>query len=414
MKILKKTYCLIISLFLIACSSSTKENPDVFSRLTTLNDKKDFFVVDIDSARKENILYLSDYFKDVRAIKLEDNEKALIGTISKLIVFDEHLFVLDKSVSKSLFVFNKEGLFIRKFGSVGGGPEEYIKLSDFTIDTDKKIFYLLDPHTQKINSYDIASGKFINSVRIKNDYVRSYHIQFVAGKLYADAYFPMESENNFLLRNIDLSTGEQDSCWLSTAEYNKGWGELYFNRQSFFIPTNISSAGFNQIFMDMVVSITSEGVSPHLIIKSKDLLTEKDLEGTKGHSASDRISSLMEIDKIQGINNYLEFDKYVYFNFLKKGTFNTVLFDTNTKTAQISGAFIDDLVYTKDPVNAISPRFYFADSNKAYGILQSVDIERFTRLTKNGYLSNAMKLNEDLIKLTEDSNPVIFCYECKD
>ena len=416
MNIFKKTiYCVITYLILTSCSSSTKKDiPEFSSEFVTLNNKKDFFVIDIDSVRKEKVFYISNYFKNVRAIALENNKNALIGRINKLIVFDEYLFILDSSISKGLFVFNKEGVFIRKIGNVGGGPGEYINISDFTIDADKKEIYLLDSRTQKINIYDIDFGKFINSVRIKNDYVRSYRVQSVSGKLYTDAYFPVESENNFLLRSIDLSTGEQDSCWMSSAEYNKGWNELFFNRHNFFIPTNTSSAKFNQIFMDMVVSITSEGVSPYLIIKSKDLLTEKDLQATKGNPASDRFASLMNIDKIHGINDYLEFGKYIYYKFQRKNSMYPVLFDTKTRKAQVSEAFIDDLIYTKDMANTILPTFYYADSNKVYGILQNHNIERFLQLAKDGYLSNLMNSEDVLMKLTENSNPVIFCYECKD
>jgi hypothetical protein len=51
--------------------------------------------------------------------------------------------------------------------------------------------------------------------------------------MYADAYYPPKSGNEaFLLRTINMSTGEQEECWMNVMQYNKGWNEIYLNKQS--------------------------------------------------------------------------------------------------------------------------------------------------------------------------------------
>jgi hypothetical protein len=405
-------FYLVIYFILASCTSSTKnENQENSKELATLNANKDIIVIDIDNANKENVLYLSDYFKNVHPVALENNEEALIGRVNKIAALNEFIIILDKSISKNLFIFDKDGKFIRKIGRIGNAPGEFVDISDFTIDSGNNIIYLLDSHSQRINWYEISSGKFINSIRIKNNYVRSYHIQYIAGKMYADAYFPKESENNFLLRTLNLTTGEQESCWMSKSIYNKGWNELYFDRSDIFISNNSPIVKFNQTFMDMVVSIAPEGVSPYLTIQSRDLLTKQELQATAGIEADKRMASLMQVNKIQGIRHYLEFGKYIYIEYKQKNSIYSVLYNTEIGKTQIAKAFIDDLVYSKDIVQTIIPKFYYADSDKVYGVLQTHEINRFLQLAKDGYLSNEISANKKLINLTRDSNPIIFFYE---
>ena len=105
-------------------------------------------------------------------------------------------------------MFAKDGSFIRKIGNIGNGSGDYIEPSDFTIDTDNKIVYVLDRYTYRINKYDINTGRFIHSIQLEKN-IRSNKIEFVGGKLFADAYFNNNSDKNYLLRLIDPSGKEE-------------------------------------------------------------------------------------------------------------------------------------------------------------------------------------------------------------
>jgi hypothetical protein len=402
-------HCVVFCLLLISCNSATNKNE---KEQPSLTENKDVIVIDIDNIEKDKVSYLSDYLKDVRPIVLETKEESMIGMISKLIVCDDLLFILDKSFAKSLFVFDKNGKFIRKIGNKGAGPGEYAVIFDFTIDMDNKVVYIMDGREQRIIWYDMASGKYINSVKIKDDYVRSYTIQYIDGKIYADAYFITDSEDNFLLRTLNLSTGEQESCWLNSSACNKGWNE-YVGLPNTFISNNSKNSKYNRLFMDTVVSISAEGVVPFLTIKSKDLITKHDLQKIEGKNASEKLSNILVSSKIGGIEEYIEFDKYIYFIYTQSRYVNTIIYDKETKKTDILKNFIDDLVCTKDAKNSMAPRFSYADSTALYGFLQSHNLEHFLELLKNGYISDMVKSNKDIEKITIDSNPIIFCYEYK-
>lgn len=77
-------------------------------------------------------------YKSLKVIFLETNESCLIGMITKIQVYDKYIFILDSSVAKSLYVFDKDGRFIRKIGTIGGAPGDYVSIDDFAINHDNK------------------------------------------------------------------------------------------------------------------------------------------------------------------------------------------------------------------------------------------------------------------------------------
>ena len=130
-----------------SCTERKKDHSDAAMSVT----ESGLLVVDLDRAKQIDTLHFSSFFKKATCILLDDNRNALIGSFSKLLVFNERLFVLDAAIAKSLFVFNMEGTFIRKIGSLGHGPGEFVRIKDFTINLDKnEIMLLEDPQGRRI------------------------------------------------------------------------------------------------------------------------------------------------------------------------------------------------------------------------------------------------------------------------
>jgi len=411
------TFCLLILFIFSSClNKSNKRKDHVDSvHLQSLSPNENLYVVDLDKGEKQKFFYLSNIFKKVQLITLEDTDNSLIGYVSKLIVDKNYIFVLDKSIAKSLFVFRREdGKFIRKIGTIGQGPGEYRDISDFTVDREHDIIYIMDSKTQRISWFDIDSGKYIKSVKIKNDLIRSFHIQYLFGKMYADAYYPPKSGfEGFLLRTINISTGEQEECWMKANQYNKGWKEMYFGKNIFLSnEADLTSVRYNELFMDTVVALNSEKITPYLTLKSKNLLRFEDLQKMldTGKSGSEVISSLKTVDKIYGISDYLEFGKYIFFYYYQKNNINAVLYNKETRETQMADGCIDDFVFKPDPAT-ILPNFYCADKKGVYGIIQPHEMNRFLKLCRDGYLSDNISKSSIIKNLTEASNPVLFYYE---
>lgn len=402
-------------LILISCKESRNENrvSEInIEGISHLESNDSMFVVDLDKAKSENILYFSSLFKSIRALPLSINKDAIIGNVEKLIVYNDLFLVLDSYKAKSLFVFDENGQVLRQIGQVGGGPADYHSIVDFTVDKENDIVYILDEKSQRISWFRITTGDYINSVRIKNDLIRSFRIQYIDNSMYADAYMPPEfNDKSFLLREICLKSGEQLKFWLPSKQYNKGWNELYFERNNEFIQDNLHSVKYLQLFMDTVVLIENKKVSPYIVFRSKKMVSEDDLEKQDNAQANERYQSFFKLNKFFNINVLFELNDYILFTFQKGLVQSSAVFDKQKQTTTTYNIIYDDLLYSKDAPKTIKPRFMSLNDKKLYCILQPKDISQFKQVADDGSLTNKMDEIYSNMTLSTEGNPIIFIYE---
>ncbi|WP_225975283.1 6-bladed beta-propeller [Anseongella ginsenosidimutans] len=105
-------------------------------------------------------------------------------------------------VSESMFLYDMKGNLIVRIEGRGKGPNEYIKIVDFTIDWDKKRIVILDNITRKIILYDF-NGKAIGSRKLL---LFSERITYLGEGKYAFYNgYNEAAQDRFLLRISDLS-----------------------------------------------------------------------------------------------------------------------------------------------------------------------------------------------------------------
>ncbi|MBW6480117.1 MAG: 6-bladed beta-propeller [Bacteroidales bacterium] len=100
----------------------------------------------------------------VKFVQLELTEDSFIGEISKVVVFEDQIYIFDK-LSYSLFVFDLNGNYIFKIANFGRGPGEYIQIDYFDIDFQKKQIVLTDLMSYSVLRYDL-NGDFISQQKI--------------------------------------------------------------------------------------------------------------------------------------------------------------------------------------------------------------------------------------------------------
>jgi hypothetical protein len=125
----------------------------------------------------DSVFNLSKLGRFSNFIPLETNENSIISGISKIYFVDNHIYILDREGRKGVFIFERNGKFIRKIGRIGGGPGEYVSIDDFTIDKNNLTIYLLT-NRENILLYNI-DGK----------YIRSFKIDFYASKIEYNSSF---------------------------------------------------------------------------------------------------------------------------------------------------------------------------------------------------------------------------------
>ena len=147
-------YLLTILLTLASCNggSSDQEFPainKVEDHIKTIKIPKE-----ISSGKEIFEMDLSRVVKDFDVVALETTPEALVGNIDELFFDDEKIFVIDRRVAKSIFIFKQNGEFISKIDRVGRGPTEYFEIYDATIDKNQKHIIIQDLEGRKFQYYD--------------------------------------------------------------------------------------------------------------------------------------------------------------------------------------------------------------------------------------------------------------------
>ena len=93
--------------------------------------------------------FMTKEIANTRLIPLETTDDCLIGNITDLRLVGDTLVVVDGYKSKQVYLFNRDGKFLSKIGSVGDGPGEYGQITQATANSDG------------IEIFDMQSNRFI-------------------------------------------------------------------------------------------------------------------------------------------------------------------------------------------------------------------------------------------------------------
>lgn len=101
------------------------------------------------------------------AIPLETCKESIIGSIDKVVLCDSLIFVGDFSIQRAIFVFNRNGAFLRKISRSGNGPGEYrLTIRNFWVDKENKIISIVDTDRSQI-IYTDFQGKLISNTSVR-------------------------------------------------------------------------------------------------------------------------------------------------------------------------------------------------------------------------------------------------------
>ena len=293
-------------------------------------------------------------------------------------------------------IFDRTGKFIRKIGGIGQGPGEYTRVYDFTIDPENKVIFLNCDLV--VNKYKI-DGTFLGAIKTGG---HSTQIQFCNGKLYLDGL------GGYLIRELDPETGKQTFQYLDVKQYNKGYLEPHFKFGGGpFKYRSTESPKLVHTFMDTIMAIQPYGIIPFLAITSHNLTTNADIADSKELIKNERIESIQNRNKIFCINFYFETKNHIGFSYIHGKNLISILYDRQNKTYK-KGNFRNDLVFDgKQKMQNIK----FSDANGVYeSFHESVFLDLIYEQIRNGGLSLNLDKREEIMKLPEDTNPVIFYY----
>jgi len=105
-------------------------------------------------------LVLGDLIESMEYIPLETKNNCLIGKISYFDISKNYILIFC-SQTKAVYLFRRDGRFVRRIGSTGQGPEEYLSLNGVFIDETKNELILCSFNKHLFFN---LSGKFLRMI----------------------------------------------------------------------------------------------------------------------------------------------------------------------------------------------------------------------------------------------------------
>lgn len=421
MRLFKAIFLLSLSITLYSCKNNIKHNN---------SSQNSYYHVNIDSLEMREI-YTSNIFGSVKPIILETKEECIIGSIDKFYANDKYIFILDFIYAKSLFIFDKEGTFVRKIGCFGNGPGEYSSIYDFTISEKDKVIYLLDANKGKILTYNYETGQFIKDLKFISD-LKFYHIQFIDGKLFADAYSDdyFNKSNQYVIQVFDINTQKKICTWLDCEKDVNGWNNnISCIQNNPFRELGNGKFYYTQEYMNPIFIIDNNDIRPYISINGKDIATNSEIKKYK----ENYIKSFTELKKtdnpliwkIVKINDCIEHNNFIFFSVEFNKDISYVFINKSTHEEFGTNFILDDLVFFNNKINDKEIIIWSKNivySNE-YGVYTITTIDKPCAFNPKDYSGHeidcsdifnpALDKCEELKSLSQDSNPVIFYYEYK-
>lgn len=348
---------------------------------------------------------LSDILTIDEIIPLETNPQCLISYISKVIFFNNQFFIIDVS-SMSILSFSSTGKFIRRYGSVGKGPGEFLSPMSIDINKEDNTLLIFDSRTKDILVYSI-DGAFIKSIQIDDGLICD-DIAVKDNIIYLNTvpFTKEQYEESYNIRMFNMD-GKYLGGLLKVSENNMGWigdnGNIYC-----FTEFGDSLRYYNSI-SNHIYALDKKNVDVLYTVNSKQFLTEKDirsvLSNKEGLYVHEKINMLLESGKKTTIDRYLENDKYaIMYQFYT----DLIVYNKQTKKARY-GFITDDILNT----NNSHEFFRIITDEYCFGFVNPINIDNYNNNVEDKKVSLPKEKLDILSTVESNSNPVIVKFKFK-
>ncbi len=323
-------------------------------------------------------------------IILETKSESLISRIDKVIFTDLRIYILDRDGGKGIYVFSKNGRFVRNYCKIGTGPEEYLTIEDFTYDRKNGIFYILN-NRKEVSVID-TTGKFIKSFR--NNFPA---MKIEVNSKYKRLYFIGDNED-FNLIVTDLN-GKRTAGYFPNSEFKTHIRVLnnpFQNMDSIII--------YRRYLDDNIYQLSGDEMSVRYNIDF-------------GQNSLDH-SNLIKLLEIQGkkpfedaiakykthIKYYLEDKKFIYFLFFTDKMPCLCIYD---KGSGLSGSYL--YTYLKEDLfnSSYFPILEYVNEKNNLVFFTEPEVLKKYLNSQKSYLITTKKYKDKILNLNAMSNPIL-------
>lgn len=146
---------LLLSLFFNGCTNN-------IDKQNISNNSIDITELDLQKVKYNNSELVEDYYY----LPLETIDTLnLIGKVDKVIFYKKKILILDRHISKAIFIFSDEGNYLGKIDKIGDGPGEFKEPWDFVVNTQQDQIILYCKKNRKLLFFDMF-GDYLNELKL--------------------------------------------------------------------------------------------------------------------------------------------------------------------------------------------------------------------------------------------------------
>lgn len=374
-----------ITLFILLISSCNKSN-NVNINNRILNPLENIQINPYEFSNMD----LSEIIDSLSYVPLETTDESYIGTIDKLIEFNNRIYILDK-MSNGIFCFSNAGKFVFKIQRIGKGPGEYIKLYDMEINPFEENLEVLDRSLRKIISFDL-----------KGNYLEEFRVNYMASNLMI-----VTKNNRFIYtRGADYLQGKEDLNYnlLHISKDGNLIGKFCENdgenhamyQKSLLSRISDTSALFKYGNNDTIYQIINDNVySRYFIDFGKSQLpsdfNQKHIE--------DQIQIMNDGSYAFGIRNFFQNEKFLYFEYAHGGNSKKIIYDLESKNYKHFKVINND--FNELPLGMLE----LVSKSKMIWSIPSLTMQQVGR---DMTINNIDLINKDILEaVDENDNPVL-------
>lgn len=334
-------------------------------------------------------------YKDFHITKLNTPSELYLDHIQKIDFLDDKILVQN---TEGVYCFDKEGNFIRQYGTKGHGPGEYVEVGGMIVDHSKKMVLVYDNFSRAIIQFEL-SGKYLSTMRLKSE-VLNYLFSadyYDENHLFVN-YFLYKTQNTAfaLCDTKTLERNDIQSYGMNTKETAERSGmhpyEICDNAVKYVLP-----------FKNEIYCHNRQGSFPiYQVLTKKEIMKEKELSKIN-------YNSIINYEYIQndniflGFNDIFEMDSYILLNTLYNSYF---LVDKKTMTGQRYSNFDLECLPLK-----YLPLLNISASTNGYlvGIVKSEELEQLEFEENNS--DKNLKLLKQYVDNKEDEKIYLLYYK---
>ena len=345
------------------------------------------------------------YFDTCRLIPLETNMNCMIGEISRVKIHRNYLYILDSRYTQELYIFDLNGKMVNKISRKGNGPQEYINIRDFYVDTIRSTLNLVCNANRKVMSFTLTGDSLLKEQRlplriVSADVDKTGTIIGYAGNISSSQRF---SSRIYILSADDYSVKGNafpiDKQWESRHVGTTNRLFSYNGNIQYFpsLEYSVFQINADTILLRYRYDLGSHEL-PDIYKKPDYFLTEKKQTLPK--------NIVIQLDAVQETDQFLA--AYFVFNHLPRINFYSKQTGKNRTYDLQSNPFLDRVL----PFGNIEAM------NNDY-MITSIQPEVFKMILKHPEMIKHFSQTIELIKqvkldrLADDANPVVCLYKWK-